>query len=56
MGLLPTLRLFLVSGPFCQHSEALMEARASSAMYILQRRPESRERKMESVCQLPGPL
>ena len=31
MGLLPTLRLFLVSGPFCQHSEAI-EARASSAV------------------------
>ena len=53
MGLLPILRLFLVSGPFCQHSEAI-EARASSAVYIL-RVTAARERKMESVCQSLGP-
>ena len=53
MGLLPTLHLFLVSGLFCQHSEAFIEARASSAMYILQA-TASRKRKMESVSQSPG--
>ena len=53
MGLLPILRLFLVSGPFCQHSEAI-EARASSAVYIL-RVTAARECKMELVCQSLGP-
>ena len=55
MGVSPTLRLFLVSGPFaCQDSDAFMEARASSAVYIL-RATAARERMMESVCQSPGP-
>ena len=55
MGVSPTLRLFLVSGPSaCQDSEAFMEVRVSSAVYILRATAE-RERRMESVCQSPGP-
>jgi hypothetical protein len=53
-GVSPTLRRFLVSGPFSQFSEALMLARVSSAVYIL-RAMVFRARRILSVCQVEGP-
>ena len=47
--------MFFVSGPLlCQHSEALNEARASSAVYILLAMA-LRVRRMESICQSSVP-
>jgi hypothetical protein len=43
------------SGPFSEFAEALMEARVSSAVYIL-RAMVFRARRISSVCQVDEPL
>ena len=54
-GVSPTLRRFLVSGPFSQFSDVFILARVSSAVYIL-RAIVFKALRMLSVCQLDGPL